>query len=111
MRLRLESPPTWVATRREVVHAVTTMDRAVQVMIDADERRRARRRAAARGLTLSEYVARLIHVDLEAWQPDPDQPAIIPVLTDEPPDHHGMNIGEAVAARMNNMNKSPEPEL
>jgi hypothetical protein len=84
------------------------MNRAVQVMIDADERRRARRRATERGLTLSEYVARLIHRDLEAWQPGPDQPAIIPVVVDPPPDHHGMNIGEAVAARMN---KPPEPEF
>ena len=77
------------------------MDRAVQVMIDADERRRARRRAAVQGLTLSEYIARLIRADLESWTPDPDQPAIIPVAADSPPDHEGMYIGEAVAARMN----------
>lgn len=108
MRFGLSLQRPWVATHRRVVHPVTTMDRAVQVMIDADERRRARRRAAERGLSLSEYIARLVHADLEARQPDLEQPAIMPIVSDEPPDHHGMNIGEAVAARMNRL---PEPEL
>jgi len=82
------------------------MDRALQVMIDAEERRRARRRAAEQGLTLSDYIARLIRADLEAWRADPDQPPIIPIVADEAPHHDDMNIGEAVAARMN---KPPEP--
>jgi hypothetical protein len=82
------------------------MDRALQVMIDAEERRRARRRAAEQGLTLSDYIARLVRADLEAWRADPDQPAVIPMVADEPAHHDNMNIGEAVAARMN---KPPEP--
>ncbi len=76
------------------------MDRAVQVMIDAHERRQARRRAAEQGLTLSEYVGRLIRADLDAWAPDVDAPAIMQVAAEAPPDHQGMYIGEAVAERM-----------
>jgi len=90
-----------------VVHPVTAMDRAVQVMIDPDERRRARRRAAEQGLMLSEYIAQLIRADLDSWDPDPNAPAVIPVGTETPPDHEGTYIGEAVAARMA---KPPEPE-
>jgi hypothetical protein len=76
------------------------MDRAVQVMIETHERRQARRRAAEQGLTLSEYVARLIRADLETWAPDDDAPAIMQVDAENPPDHQGMYIGEAVAERM-----------
>ena len=83
------------------------MDRAVQVMIDPEERRSARRRAAEQGLTLSEYVARLIRADLDDWTPDTQSPASIAVAdAAEVPDHEGMYIGEAVAARMN---KPAEP--
>lgn len=88
---------------RGAVHPVTTMDRPVQVTIDADQRRRARRRAAEQGLTLSAYVATLIEADLETWVPDAERPAGIPVddgTGADLPDHDGMNIGEAVAARM-----------
>ena len=78
------------------------MDRAVQVMIDANERRRARRRAAEHGITLSEYLARLIRADLDDRTPDPDAPASIGVAEASGiPAHEGMYIGEAVAARMN----------
>ncbi len=86
------------------------MDRAVQVMIDPDERRRARRRAAEQGLTLPEYISRLIKADLDSWEANTDESdpsAIIPVATENPPDHDGMYIGEAVAARMN---RTPEQE-
>lgn len=78
------------------------MDRAVQVMIDPDERRRARRRAAEQSLSLSEYIAGLIRADLDDWPPDTVTPASIAVA-DGPdlPYHEGMYIGEAVAARMN----------
>ena len=78
------------------------MDRAVQVMIDRDERRRARRRAAEQGLSLSEYIARLIRADLDDWAPATEAPA-----STAAPDsgdlsyHEGSHIGEAVAARMN----------
>ena len=77
-------------------------------MIDSDERRRARRRAAERGLTLSEYIARLIRADLDVWTPDTQTPASMAVAEGaEVPAHEGMYIGEAVAARMN---KPAEPE-
>jgi hypothetical protein len=97
-----------------VVHPVTTMERPVQVMIGRTERRRARRRAAEQGLTLSEYVARLVHADLDGWTPKMSVPAAISVADTAdtvdaaiPPDHDGTYIGEAVAARMN---KPLEPE-
>ena len=87
-----------------VVHPVPVMDRAVQVMFDQEERRRARRRAAEQGLSLHEYIVRLIRADL-ASTPDGAAPASI-AIADAPdtaslPDHDGMYIGEAVAARMN----------
>ncbi len=83
------------------------MDRPVQVILDPEQRRRARRRAAEQGLTLSDYIAGLIATDLESWVPEPGAPAIIPIGADLPTDHHGPYIGEAVAARMN---KPPERE-
>lgn len=83
------------------------MDQPVQVALDPEQRRQARRRAAEQGLTLSDYIAGLVAADLEAWTPEPDAPAIIPISTDTPPDHEGTYIGEAVAARMN---KPHEPE-
>ena len=87
-----------------LVHADPAMDRAVQVMIDQEERRRARKRAAEQGLTLHEYIARLVRADLESWRSGAS-PASIPAAdapdTASLPDHDGMYIGEAVAARMN----------
>jgi hypothetical protein len=77
------------------------MVRYVQIPLDVGQRRRARRRAAEQGLTLSEYVSRLIDADLGSWTPDPGAPAIIRIEADLPPDHQGTYIGEAVAARMN----------
>ncbi len=77
------------------------MDRPVQVTMDREQRRRARRRAAEQGLTLSDYIAGLVAADLESWSPEPGAPAIIPIQADLPTDHHGTYIGEAVAARMN----------
>jgi len=81
------------------------MDRPVQVALDRGQRRRARRRAAEQGLTLSDYIAGLVAHDLDTWVPAPDAPAVTPISTDAPPDHEGTYIGEAVAARMN---KPPE---
>jgi len=83
-----------------VVHPVNAMDRPVQVELDRGQRRRARRRAAEQGLTLSDYIAGLIDTDLDSWVPEPGAPAIIPVGTDLPTDHEGTYIGEAVAERM-----------
>ena len=77
------------------------MNRPVQVMLDPEQRRRARRRAAQSGLTLSEYIAQLVHDDLESWTPDADAPAIIAIADTGPSDHEGTYIGEAVAARLN----------
>ena len=77
------------------------MARYVHVALDGGQRRRARRRAAEQGLTLSEYVSRLIESDLASWTPEPGAPAIIRIEADLPPDHRGTYIGEAVAARMN----------
>jgi len=77
------------------------MDQPVQVSLGPELRRRARRRAAEGGLALSDYIAGLVAADLETWVPEPGAPAIIPVATDNPPDHPGTYIGEAVAARMN----------
>ncbi len=77
------------------------MDQPVQISLGLELRRRARRRAAEAGLTLSDYIAGLIAADLETWVPEPGAPAVIPVATDNPPDHLGTYIGEAVAARMN----------
>lgn len=83
------------------------MDRPVQVSLDPEQRRRARRRAAERGLTLSAYIERLIDDDLDAWVAAPGAPRVIPIEADLPRDHQGTYIGEAVAARMN---RPPEPE-
>jgi hypothetical protein len=80
------------------------MDRPVQVLLDLEQRRRARRRAAEQGFTLSDYIARLVAIDLESWTPDAGAPAVIPTATDTTPDHEGTYIGEAVAARMNKPN-------
>ena len=77
------------------------MDQPVQVSLGPELRRRARRRAAEGGLSLSDYIAGLIAADLESWVPAPGAPAVIPVASDNPPDHLGTYIGEAVAARMN----------
>ena len=96
-----------IAPTRRVVHPVNAMDRPVQVTLDPERRRRARRRAAEQGLTLSDYIAGLVEADLEAWTPKPGAPAIIPIGIDLPTDHEGTYIGEAVAARMN---KPAEPE-
>jgi hypothetical protein len=99
-------PHNGVVALAAVVHPVNAMDRAMQVIIEPDERRRARRRAAEQGLTLSAYVARLIRADLLAWTPDTEAPASIAIADAAAvPDHEGMYIGEAVAARMN---KPPE---
>ena len=76
------------------------MDRPVQVELAPDQRRRARRRAAEQGLTLSDYIARLVAADLESWTPEPGASTIIPIGADLPTDHVGTTIGEAVAARM-----------
>jgi hypothetical protein len=84
-----------------VVHPVNAMDRPVQILLDPEQRRRARRRAAEQGVTLSDYIARLVEADLESWTPDASAPAVIPITTDNPPDHEGTYIGEAVAMRMN----------
>ncbi len=83
------------------------MNRPVQVMLDPDERRRARRRAAEQGLTLSEHIGRLVREDLESWTPDADAGAVIAVADvpiSDVPEHEGMYIGEAVAARLNKTN-------
>ena len=77
------------------------MNRPVQVMFESEDRRRARRRAAELGLTLTEYVRRLVLADLDGWTPDDDTPAIIPIDdSGEPiPPRKDIYIGEAVAAR------------
>jgi hypothetical protein len=78
------------------------MDRPVQVSLDPEQRRRARQRAAERGLTLSSYIARLIDDDLVvAWVHERGAPRLVPIEVDLPSDHEGTYIGEAVAARMN----------
>lgn len=79
------------------------MNRPVQVMLDTGQQQRARRRAAEAGLTLSEYIARLVREDLESWTPEADASAVIAVAdtpTSDVPPHAGMYIGEAVAARL-----------
>jgi hypothetical protein len=92
-----------LATGRPVAHAGAVMNRPVQVMLDPDDRRRARRRAAESGLTMSEYINWLVRHDLESWTPKADAPAIIPIddsgATDMPA-HKNRYIGEAVAARL-----------
>ncbi len=90
---------------REVVHPVNAMDRPEQVSLDPEQRRRARQRAAERGLTLSAYIVRLIDDDLVAWVRERGAPRLVPIEVDLPSDHEGTYIGEAVAARMN---ASPE---
>jgi len=82
----------------------------VQVMLDPDERRRARRRAAEQGFTLPEYIGRLVREDLESWTPEADASAVIAVAdaaATDIPDHEGMYIGEAVAARLNKTDPLP----
>ena len=77
------------------------MDPPVQVTLDPEQRRRARRRAAEQALTLSDYIAGLVAADLESWTPRAGAPAVIPIASDTPPHLAGTYIGEAVAARMN----------
>lgn len=86
-----------------MVHPVNAMDRPVQVLLDPEQRRRARRRAAEQGRTLSEYIASLVSADLDAWTPEQGATAIIPIQAELPTDHEGTYIGEAVAARMNKL--------
>jgi hypothetical protein len=81
------------------VHPVNTMNRPVQVMLDLEDRRRARRRAAELGVTLTEYIRRLVREDLDAWTPDSDASAII-AIEDAESGPHNRYIGEAVAARI-----------
>lgn len=84
-------------------HAVAVMNRPVQVMLDPSDRRRARRRAAESGLTLTEYIRGLVHQDLESWVPEADPVAIIKIDDSGAPDPaipHDQSIGEAVAARL-----------
>ncbi|MEX1345692.1 MAG: hypothetical protein AB1Z63_13595 [Candidatus Limnocylindrales bacterium] len=83
------------------------MDPPVQVSLGPERQRRARRRAAERGLTFSAYIAWLVDEDLDSWTPAPGAPAVVPVEAELPTDHQGTYIGEAVAARMN---KPPDPE-
>ncbi len=83
------------------------MNRPVQVTLDLEQRRRARRRAAELGLTLSDYVADLVKVDLATWAPGSRAPAGISVAdATDVPGHEGTYIGEAVAARMRQSNPS-----
>jgi hypothetical protein len=82
------------------------MDRPVQVILDSEQRRRARRRAAEQGLTLSGYIVGLVDADLDSWVAVSGAPATIVRSDDDAPHHAGTYIGEAVAARMN---KRPDP--
>jgi hypothetical protein len=93
------------------VHPCPAMEESLRIVLDPETHRRARRRAAGSGLSLSDYVAGLVRTDLEAWTPD-EAPAVVLVTADDPPeavvsppDRQGSHIGEAVAARMN---KPPE---
>jgi hypothetical protein len=110
------------------------MEGPVSIELAPDLRRRAQRRAAELGLTLSDYIAGMVALDLESWAPGDDAIATIPVggenghdrLTssslgktgetdddaaiDEPvdgPETGVMNIGEAVAARMRKASEHP----
>lgn len=78
------------------------MNRPVQVTLDPDDRRQARRRAAELGITLAEYIRRLVRRDLDDWTPEGDTSAIIAVeriAGSDPATHKDQYIGEAVAAR------------
>jgi hypothetical protein len=85
------------------------MDMPVRVTLARGRWRRARRRAAEQGLTLSDYIAELVARDLEGWAPDGDVPLRVPVSDGGyPPDHAGIYIGEAVAARMSRRRPAEE---
>ncbi len=84
------------------VHAGAAMNRHVQVMLDPSDRRRARRRAAESGITLAEYVRRLVRQDLEGWTPEADVVAAIEIDDSGGSDiatYGDRSLGEAVAAR------------
>ena len=85
------------------------MNRPVQVMLDPSDRRRARRRAAESGITLAEYIRRVVSADLEGWTPQADAPAVIPIDDSGDTAPHGDRyIGEAVAARLDKTSTSNE---
>lgn len=77
------------------------MNRLVQVSLDLEQRRLARRRAAELGLSLPDYMRALVQADLDAWVPSSDAIAIIPIDTSGEPmsTRRDIYIGEAVAER------------
>jgi hypothetical protein len=100
VRARTDEGLAWPQRR---VHAVADMNRPVQVMLDPSDRRRARRRAAETGLTLAEYIRRLVRQDLESWVPEADEVAVVRIAESEASDQstgQEHSIGEAVAARL-----------
>ena len=90
-----------VVRQGRAVHPVTTMDRPLQVILDEEDRRQARRRAAELGLSMPEYLRRLVRADLDGWQPSREPIAIIPIDDSGEPmsTRRDVSIGEAVAAR------------
>lgn len=78
-----------------------------QITLDRQMRNRARRRAAEMGISLAEYVRRLLARDLDQPRPDADPSAVFDLGdsggSDVARDKDRL-LGEAVAERTNAMN-------
>lgn len=76
----------------------------VLVVLDPEERQQAGERAAELGISMPEYLRRLVRADLEVWEAQAsDEPIAIISIDDagEPmPPRPDASIGEAVAARI-----------
>lgn len=80
-----------------------------QILLAAEEHRRAKARAAELGISLAEYVRRAIRSDLAVPPPKPDASEIIGMFDSGGSDvarHKDEYLAEAVGAKLS-MNRSP----
>jgi hypothetical protein len=68
-RYGLAMTSTRVAATTDIHHDGTIMMRRTQIMLDPDEHRRASEKAAASGISLAEYIRRLVSADLDVSLP------------------------------------------
>ena len=65
-----------LVSRRPIHHDGVVMMQRTQITLDRVEHRRARRRASELGISLAEYIRRLIHEDLDQPMPNADVSAL-----------------------------------
>ena len=74
-----------------------------QITLDPEDHRQARRRAAEQGISLAEYVRRLVHEDLSGDAPPKADVSILFGLGDsggsDIANHKDAYVGEAIGAR------------